>query len=192
VHTGVRCMLAGTCCGPCALQEAELDALRRLLSPAEYPSELQALRRPWLPGSRKWLVKRYNAWLALPSDHKQHRAFVLYGGPGMGKSTFAAALCSLPTPLAGDGGVAAYYFCKQQRGDAACMLRSLVFQLAALLPALQPLLMRHSKVDITGVEVCCPDYMRSVGVKEHAIVPATALAVGHGSPKSIACCLRSV
>lgn len=62
----------------------------------------------FLPGSRSWLFDQYKQWLALPQENANHRAFVLYGGAGVGKSTWAARLVQMRK----ETGVMAYHFCK--------------------------------------------------------------------------------
>lgn len=73
---------------------SDADQLRRLratLCPADTPTHASQLLIHMAPGSRDWVLQEYLSWLGKgPSD--PHRALVLYGGPGTGKSTVAAAL----------------------------------------------------------------------------------------------------
>lgn len=85
-------------------------------------------------GTREWLLRRFDSWLKGSGSNELHcRAFVLVAGPGIGKSSFCALLCTL-RPEA----VAAHHFCRWGDAEKASprrMLASLAFQLAQRLPA---------------------------------------------------------
>eukprot|EP00198_Chlamydomonas_reinhardtii_P008467 XP_001697804.1 predicted protein [Chlamydomonas reinhardtii] len=98
---------------PAQLLAAEQDQLQQLeavLRPLRFDTDVSNLLSRFLPGSRQWIFQAFADWLALGSNHRQaaaaaggdaaggssgdlaQRAMVLYGGPGLGKSTIAAAL----------------------------------------------------------------------------------------------------
>lgn len=87
------------------------------------------------------------SWLSSDAsslDEAQRRAFILIGGPGIGKSTLSAALVRRLGLGSGSspGGplVTAYHFCKhadRERRDPVRMIKSLAYQLAVAIPALR-------------------------------------------------------
>lgn len=70
-------------------------------------ADINHLLTRFVPGMRGWLMDLVDTWAALPPGAASSRAFVLYGGPGVGKSTFSAALCRHKPGL-----VQAYHFAK--------------------------------------------------------------------------------
>ena len=67
--------------------EAEKDKkcrLAALLDPAIYDAEFDRHVKNFFPGSRGWLLKRFDDWLLVSKE----RAFIIYGSPGIGKVLF--------------------------------------------------------------------------------------------------------
>jgi hypothetical protein len=133
-------------------EQAAVARLAAALAPQSFDAEIAQLMTRFLPDSRRWLFEEVDAWLALPPGAPDARAFLLYGGPGIGKSTFSAALLQ----RRGGTNVAAHHFCKfsdERRRAAIPALRSIAFQLARSLPALRPdyALMVDSVAGLTDV-----------------------------------------
>ncbi|GFR48187.1 hypothetical protein Agub_g10039 [Astrephomene gubernaculifera] len=136
-----------------AVDQEELRELKAVLKPFNFSSDVTNHLTRFLPGSRSWLFQAYTEWLAKDPKDPNYRALVLYGGPGLGKSTVAAALVSkhVFTKDADTGGgelvgsaVAGHYFCRHNdnnRKDPVLLMRTLAYQLATALPALRPHLM---------------------------------------------------
>jgi len=118
-------------------EQAAVARLAAALAPQSFDAEIAQLMTRFLPDSRRWLFEEVDAWLALPPGAPDARAFLLYGGPGIGKSTFSATLLQ----RRGGDAVAAHHFCKfsdERRRAAIPALRSIAFQLARSLPELRP------------------------------------------------------
>lgn len=87
-----------------------------------------------VPHTRTWLLDCFYSWLRHSGASTQHRAFVLVGGPGVGKSAFSALLCK-QLEL-----VAARFFVSQgvvdvaQKRSPKQLLRTIAHQLAKRLP----------------------------------------------------------
>jgi hypothetical protein len=122
-----------------AALQADLVALRAALKPLAFSAEVGSLMGYYVPGTRAWLLKRFDAWLAAGAQGggalsvHQSRAFVVAAGPGVGKSTFSAMLCRLRSEA-----VTAFHFCRYGDAEKAAprrLLCSLAFQLAQRLPA---------------------------------------------------------
>ena len=62
--------------------------LAALLSPMIYKSDIIRHRKNFLPGSRGWLLELYDNWFMVSQDSPTHRAFIIYGTPGIGKVLF--------------------------------------------------------------------------------------------------------
>ncbi len=77
-----------------AASKDEVAGLRRLLQPLDLAHDAASHLTRFQRGSRAWIFKRYLAWLAKGPADPCHRALVVYGGPGIGKSTIASALVS--------------------------------------------------------------------------------------------------
>ncbi len=92
----------------------ELRRLTAVLRPFDFTSDVSNLLTCVLPGSRSWLFEEFAEWLKLGPKDPNYRAMVLYGGPGLGKSTVAAALVKKEAIGSGGHGsaVAGHYFCK--------------------------------------------------------------------------------
>jgi DNA replication protein DnaC len=93
-------------------ERAELQSLWKVLHPFNFDSEVNNLLTRFQPGSRSWLFEEFEEWLALTPDHPSHRAMVLYGGPGLGKSTVVAALVAKKAVGVQAPVVAGHWFCK--------------------------------------------------------------------------------
>lgn len=93
--------------------------------PPAAPSEPWAF--PWL-----WNWAPFNSWLALPSSHPQHKAFLLSGAPASGKSTALAALVATHGRA-----VSACHFCTAADVRSFApgeIVRSIAYQLAVHTP----------------------------------------------------------
>ncbi len=77
-----------------AANKDEVARLRRLLQPLSLTYDAASHLTRFQRGSRAWLFKSYLDWLAKGPADPSHRALVIYGAPGLGKSTIAAALVS--------------------------------------------------------------------------------------------------
>ncbi|GFR48184.1 hypothetical protein Agub_g10033 [Astrephomene gubernaculifera] len=145
-----------------AVEQEELRKLAAVLKPFRFSSDVANHLTRFLPGSRSWLFQIYEEWLAKDPNDPNYRALVLYGGPGLGKSTVAAALVSKQvfTKDAATGvelvgsAVAGHYFCRHNdnnRKDPVLLMRTLAYQLASALPALRPHLMELSDKEVDGL-----------------------------------------
>ena len=126
--------------------QRRLEALRAELTPLDFGAEVRARVATLMPGTRAWLLAEFDAWIASseapesdslpagadPSSERGggaeggSRAFVVLGGPGVGKTSFAALLCS-----ARPAAVVAAHFCSSasaETRDVHRLLRSLAFQ----------------------------------------------------------------
>ena len=95
------------------------------------------MRPPYLPYMRPPNAQEFDDWLARPTD-PAHRAFVVLGSAGVGKSAFASLLAVSRPEV-----VAAVHFCTV--ADAAtrgahAFVASVAFQLACRVPGFAPLL----------------------------------------------------
>ena len=93
-------------------EKAELQSLYKVLQPFNFESEVNNLLTRFQPGSRGWLFEEFAEWLALSPDDPSHRAMVLYGGPGLGKSTVVAALVAKKAIGGRASAMAGHWFCK--------------------------------------------------------------------------------
>ena len=69
--------------------KARADKLAKLelqLEPVDYEGDIATLFARFHPGSRSWLLKLFDVWLhKAPDGTCNHRAFIIYGKPGIGK-----------------------------------------------------------------------------------------------------------
>lgn len=94
------------------LEKAELRHLAEVLWPFNFKVDVDNLLTRFLPGSRTWLFEEFKAWLEMGPEDPNHRAMVLYGGPGLGKSTVAAALVAKKAVDGPTSAVVGHYLCK--------------------------------------------------------------------------------
>ncbi|KAG2440562.1 hypothetical protein HYH02_010146 [Chlamydomonas schloesseri] len=160
---------------PAQLLAAEQEQLRQLeavLRPINFAKDVSNLLSRFLPDSRQWIFEAFAEWMAIGAQQGAvggcaaaggdgelaRRAMVLYGGPGLGKSTIAAALVckrvfrqvdamdgpGTTEPLVESSAVVGHYFCKHNdvvRSDPLLMMRTLAFQLAERIPELRPFML---------------------------------------------------
>ncbi|GLC45378.1 hypothetical protein PLESTM_001726200 [Pleodorina starrii] len=122
-------------------EKDELQSLWKVLQPFPFESEVNNLFSHFQPGSRSWLFEEFAEWLALSPDNPSHRAMVLYGGPGLGKSTVVAALVAKKAVDGRASAMAGHWFCKHNdmnRSNLVLMIRTFAYQLAEVVPALRP------------------------------------------------------
>lgn len=128
-----------------AIEHDELDfeggqaRLNRLLRPLSFEAEIG--RHVARFRGRGWLLDAVDRWLR---DEPHSRIFWLTGGPGMGKTAFAAHLCHARFD------VAAYHLCvagHQDKGDPRRALLSITYQLAQRLSEFDR---RLQKLDLEG------------------------------------------
>jgi tetratricopeptide (TPR) repeat protein len=127
-----------------ARRSGELAELQRILSPRSFTSDIIKNVEGFF--GRKWLFDAYAQWLA--SDQ---RLFWLKGGPGIGKSSFAAALVH-----SGTSEVAGFFKCeyheqKSAEESASECVRTLAYQLATRLPDYRIKLLRGQMIDSESV-----------------------------------------
>ena len=95
-----------------------------------------------------WLFDEFDSWLA-GSD----QMLIVEGGPGVGKSCWAAQLAVSHSDI-----VRATYFCRhddERRKMATSMIRSLAYQLAAIVPGLwKPVLAAAGRQWVAGHVGC--------------------------------------
>ena len=116
--------------------------LRLLLKPMSYEADSRALLRR----SRDdiWRVGDLSKFVSSTANAEARLACIT-GGPGEGKSSIAAALCSA-SPLL----VHAHHFCKAsdvRRQDAGAVMRSLAYQLALCFPVFAGQLLSLSEAE---------------------------------------------
>lgn len=106
----------------------------------EFNGDVATLLRLYIPGTRQWLLKSFDAWqsAANPASGSalQRRAWVLSADAGVGKSSFAALLLRLR-----GSSITAHHFFRREDPEKACprrALASLAFQLAVNLPGALP------------------------------------------------------
>ena len=110
----------------------DITSLRRSLNPRLSDSKERYLLSQPLVG-REWLIKQIRDWLA---EERAPRAFVLLGGPGVGKSRLAAEfLHQEPACVAG-----LFLEWDKELSSATEVTRTLAFKLAARLPDYRRLL----------------------------------------------------
>lgn len=114
----------------------EISWLRQLLNPCLSDSKEQFLLKHTFVG-REWLDNELEQWRTAPA---QNGAFLLIGGPGLGKSSFAAHVLHYnPRAVCG-------VYCewdKPSTTDAKSVIRTISFKLATKLPDYRKLLVEH-------------------------------------------------
>ena len=67
--------------------------LKELLKPMVYKGDITNLLTRFLPGSRGWVLTLYDEWHMASNESSSHRAFIIYGTPGIGKVLFYFLTC---------------------------------------------------------------------------------------------------
>jgi hypothetical protein len=93
-------------------EKEELQQLWDVIQPFDFTSDVSNLLTRFQPGSRSWLFEKFEEWLALSKDDLGHRAVVLYGGPGLGKSTVVAALVAKKADGGSASAMVGHWFCR--------------------------------------------------------------------------------
>jgi hypothetical protein len=103
--------------------QEEQEILDKVLDPFPFSADLRRMQQRFLPGTRKFVMQAFEAWL----ENADSRLFWISAGPGMGKSTVMAQLC-----LQYDSHIQAVHFCDHNnadRGSPRRVIQSLVHQL---------------------------------------------------------------
>ncbi|KXZ46004.1 hypothetical protein GPECTOR_48g436 [Gonium pectorale] len=150
------------------LQQLDADKLlahllRRYLDPdgngkvhtSEYLGFYRRLYTGFTPGSRQWVFDAYAQWLKEESS----RAMVVYGGPGLGKTTIAAAFAckaafrTTEGEVIGSDVVGHFFFqhFEKKSSTPVALLRTLAYQLALALPPLRPVMMKLNRVELRNL-----------------------------------------
>lgn len=112
----------------------EIAQLKNILSPnLSDTKEQYLLQQPFF--GREWLKKEISDWCA---NEQGHRAYVIIGGPGFGKSSFAAHMLHFE-PIAICG-----LFCEWDKNytvDSNTVIKTLAYKLAAKLPDYRKILL---------------------------------------------------
>jgi hypothetical protein len=77
----------------------------RKLAKHNFKNKIRAKVSFFTPGTREWLLKEVDEWFV--RNQRESRILLLTGGPGFGKSVFAAKICE---DFKKKGKLAAYYF----------------------------------------------------------------------------------
>ncbi|RLD81546.1 MAG: hypothetical protein DRJ15_04120 [Bacteroidetes bacterium] len=120
----------------------EIETLAKYLKPISSDSRVAQLLSKDFVG-REWLSDKVEKW-RIQSD-RSSRLFWIMGGPGVGKSAFAAHLAHF-----GRDKIIAAQFCEWNKPDhrnAARVFRSLAFQLATRLPDYRKLLLNLPEIN---------------------------------------------
>jgi hypothetical protein len=125
--------------------EGQQSTLRALLQPLDNDSDIARHVKNFV--GREWLHAEYQRWRGDAGS----RVFWITGGPGVGKSAFAAHLCHK------DPGIVGVHFCQFDKGDwrdPARTLQSLAYQLSTQLPDYrQQLLELGSREYLAGKDI---------------------------------------
>ena len=109
----------------------------------DFENEIQLLLERYTKGTRKWVFEQVLRWLSNKSS--PHRAFIITGQAGMGKSTIAAVICKrFPNNFA------ACHFFKYNNSrynNFKFLLQSLAWQLSKVFP-------KYKKELITSLSGC--------------------------------------
>jgi hypothetical protein len=106
------------------------DALRTVLNPLSFDTELREYEARFVTGTRDWVFDTIDAWLA--DTGSASRCRVLLGGPGFGKTAIVAHLCTTRRHA-----VLGVHLCKhndKRKRDPRRMVTTLAHQLAQALP----------------------------------------------------------
>ncbi|XP_028402140.1 uncharacterized protein LOC114525125 [Dendronephthya gigantea] len=111
--------------------KSDEDLLRKLAK-HNFKSKIKRKVKFFLPGTRKWLLKKVNEWFQMCNNDS--RIKLITAGPGFGKSVFAAKICE---DFEKNGKLAACHFCDfsdSNLRDPMVMLQSLASQMCKSVP----------------------------------------------------------
>jgi len=112
-----------------SLDYQPLDHLREILNPLDFGEELEGYGTRFVPGTRQWVFKEIDKWLA---DNGTGRCRVLLAGPGFGKTAIVARLCESRRDA-----VVGVHLCRHNHSakrDPGRMVRTLTHQIANAIP----------------------------------------------------------
>ena len=119
----------------------DLQRLKDILDPKTFEADIINNVQGFY--GRKWLFDAFDSWL----DHSKNRLFWIKGGPGIGKSSFAAKLVHNA-----NSAVVGFFKCEYQGSktpeeSASECIRTLAYQLATRLPDYRQKLMYQQLID---------------------------------------------
>ena len=119
----------------------DLQRLKDILEPKTFEADIIKNVEGFY--GRQWLFEAFHDWL----DHSKNRLFWITGGPGIGKSSFAAKLVHNV-----NSAVVGFFKCEYQGSktpeeSASECIRTLAYQLAARLPDYRQKLMYQQLID---------------------------------------------
>ena len=80
------------------------------LGKCDFTGKIESLNGKFLPGTRQWLFDELSDWFT--NKDSNSRVMILTGGPGVGKSVFAAEVCKMYARQ-----LAACHFCQYNQSD---------------------------------------------------------------------------
>jgi WD40 repeat protein len=93
-------------------RESENESVVNKLGKCDFSGIRRSLNNKFLFGTRQWLFDELNAWFT--DENSDSTVMILTGGPGVGKSVFAAEVCRM---YAEQGQLAACHFCQFNMAD---------------------------------------------------------------------------
>ncbi|CAB4018308.1 Hypothetical predicted protein, partial [Paramuricea clavata] len=118
------------------------EKLLQTLAKNNFKSKIRSKVKLFHPGTRDWLLKKVKNWF---TTEEESSLLLITGGPGFGKSVFAAKVCEI---FRENGNLAACHFCDFSNSnlkDPMMMMQSLASQMCENVPGFKEKLLDQLK-----------------------------------------------
>jgi WD40 repeat protein len=118
------------------------EKLLQTLAKNNFKSKIRSKVKSFHPGTRDWLLKKVKNWF---TTEEESSLLLITGGPGFGKSVFAAKVCEI---FRENGNLAACHFCDFSNSnlkDPMMMMQSLASQMCENVPGFEEKLIDQLK-----------------------------------------------